>query len=387
MALNGNFISFQSIIESVYRRAGYQSIDWGEAVEVVAETIRLVGVLPAYRDYITNGQNGLNPLEVVDYRVAIPSDFVALRAVRKVNVQEVPGDEGNELRITSFSPMVEATDLFYKSIREQWATNIPAGSYNYTEFTQIETLTLSGTSGSVTIVCGTLSHSLSFTTDLSTTASAFVTANSAAYLAKNIILTSDGENIIFTSNQSGLYFSQPTVTNTSGDLTGVVEGTVQDAPVIVYNQEYRVNPEYQWEYKINDGYIHCNFETGFLEVSYVGFVTDVHGFPMIPDDQRFIEAVRWSLIEHIDYKKWRVGEITDKVYQYSDQQRSWYIASARNKADIPSIDQMESIKRMFLRSIPKIDEHGTYFKYSNVQEQRYTQNDKRYSSIPFRKSY
>ena len=108
---------------------------------------------------------------------------------------------------------------------------------------------------------------------------------------------------------------------------------------------------------------------------------------MIPDDQKFIDAIRWSLIEHIDYKKWRVGEITDKVYHHSEQQREWYIASAKNKANMPSIDQMEYIKRMFLRSIPKIDEHGTYFKYSNVQEQRYTLNDKRYSVIPFRKSY
>jgi len=45
MALNGNFVSFQSIVESVYRRAGYQTIDWAEAIEVIAETIRLIGVL------------------------------------------------------------------------------------------------------------------------------------------------------------------------------------------------------------------------------------------------------------------------------------------------------------------------------------------------------
>ena len=36
MALNGNFISFQSVVESVYRRAGYQTIDWAEAIEVIA---------------------------------------------------------------------------------------------------------------------------------------------------------------------------------------------------------------------------------------------------------------------------------------------------------------------------------------------------------------
>ena len=97
---------------------------------------------------------------------------------------------------------------------------------------------------------------------------------------------------------------------------------------------------------------------------------------MIPDDPKFKEAIKWSLIKFLDYKKWRVGEITDKVFQYSDQQRDWYIAAARSKASIPSIDMMESIKNMYLRSITKVDSHDRYFKYSNVAERRYTHNDR-----------
>ena len=53
MALNGNFVSFQSIVEGVYRRAGYQTVDWAEAIEVIGETIRLIGVLQEYKDVTT----------------------------------------------------------------------------------------------------------------------------------------------------------------------------------------------------------------------------------------------------------------------------------------------------------------------------------------------
>ena len=374
MALNGNFISFQSVIESVYRRAGYQTIDWAEAIEVIAEAIRLIGVLPAYRDVITNGQNGNpNPLEVTDFRVAMPTDVVSVIGMRKVQLSETEVDGGTDLKISGFSPMIEASDMFYKSIRESWSSTIPAGTYNYVQLTQVETVTLTGTSGTATITnAGGLTKTVTFNNTLTITANDFVIANASTYLAEGITITSSGDSIIFSATEAGTHFSQPIITTTSGDLYGTVVDTVDQTAVQVYGQQYRVNPEAQYEYKINNGYIYTNFQEGYIELAYTGFVTDEHGFPMIPDDQKFIDAIRWSLIEHIDYKKWRVGEITDKVYNHSEQQRDWYIGAARNKASIPSIGEMEKLKNMFLRSITKTDAYSNYFKYSNVPEARYT---------------
>ena len=381
MALNGNFISFQSIIEAVYRRAGYQIVDWTEAVEVIGETIRLIGALPAYETITTNGRGtNPNPLEVADFRTAIPTDLVTLKALRKINLtEEDDGDGGTDLQISNFAPMVESTDIFHESIREMWNDEIAAGTYDYTALIQVETITLSGTSGEASITgAGDLTKTVTFDTSLTDTAEAFVTANAATYLAEGITLTSSDEDLIFTASTSGNYFTQPTITNTSGDLTGTVVGSTDSNPVKIYGQEYRINPEAIYTYKLDKGYIQTNFKEGYIEAVYTGFATDDHGFPMIPDDQKFIEAVRWSLIQHIDYKKWRVGEITDKVFQYSDQQRDWYIAAARSKASIPSLDKMESIKEMFLRTNPKVREHDNYFKYSNVGERMYTHDNKDY---------
>lgn len=380
MALNGKFISFQSIIEAVYRKAGYQQIDWGQAVEIIGETIGLIGALPAYGDITTNGINGAPvPLEVKDYRAAVPQDMVALKALRRVILEEEPTDDGSDLKISRFIPMVEATDQFYQSIRDQWNESIPVGTYNYTEYTQVETVVLQGTGGTAIITeAGDLIRTLVFNTDIKTTVEDFVAAYATDYLAKGIIITEEDENLVFTSNQSGVYFKQPVINPSTGDLFGTVTGTRNNSPVIVYGQEYKINYEAQYEYKINNGFIHTNFEDGkgFIELVYTGYVKDVHGFPMIPDDPKFVEAVRWSLIQNLDYKKWRTGQISDKVFQYSEQQRDWYVAAARSKASIPSLDKMEAIKNMFLRSIPKVNEHNSYFKYSNVPEQRYTYNSK-----------
>jgi hypothetical protein len=380
MALNGNFVSFQSIVEGVYRRAGYQTVDWAEAIEVIAETIRLIGVLPAYKDVTTNGV-GSNPipLEVLDFRTALPEGFVNLKAVRKVNLTEVDnGDGTTDLKISSFAPMIEASDIFYQSIREQWNDKIPSGTYDYTQLVQVETIILAGTSGTASItLAGGLTKTVTFSSDLETSASNFVTANAVEYATKDIALTSDGDNIIFSSSVAGTHFTQPIITNISGDLFGTVEESTNQIPVIVNGQPYKVNTEAHFEYKVNDGYIYTNFEKGYIEAVYTSFVLDEHGFPMIPDDERYINAVKWSLIEHIDYKKWRVSEITDKVYNHSERQRDWYIASAKNKANIPSLGEMEKLKNMFLRTIPNVNEYSNYFKYSNVQEQRYTLNGSR----------
>lgn len=382
MALNGNFVSFQSIVEGVYRRAGYQTVDWAEAIEVIGETIRLIGVLPAYKDVTTNGF-GSNPvpLEVVDFRTALPAGFVSLKGVRKVILDEVDdGNGGTELKISRFAPMVEASDMFYQSIKEMWNDTIASGTYQYVQLTQVDTVTLTGASGTANItMAGGLTKLVTFDTDLTTTAENFVTDNAVAYAAEDITLTSDGADLIFTAAIAGTHFAQPVITNVTDDLDGTVAETPAITPVLVYGQDYKVNPEAQYEYKVNDGYIYTNFETGYIEAVYTSFVLDAHGFPMIPDDQRFIEAVRWSLIEHIDYKKWRVGEITDKVFNHSQQQREWYIASAKNKANIPTVGEMEKMKNMFLRTIQKTDEYSNYFKYSNVPEQRYTLNSVGYN--------
>lgn len=373
MALNGRFISFKPIIEAVYRRAGFQSIDWGEAIEIIGETIRRIGALPAYKDVTTNGI-GTNPvpLEVQDYRVILPTDLMVLRGIRKVSLQTIDGT----LRITGIHPMYENTDLFYKTNNHQLDDGIPVGSYTYEQFKQTDNVLLSGTSGTASIVCAGLTKTVTFATDLETTASNFVTANLIAFANINIELTSSGDTITFKATQSGVPYDSPVITNTSGDLTGAITSGTATDPVQVYGPSYSNSQNYSYQYKVDNSYIYTNFQEGFIEISYKGFVIDEHGFPMIPDDQRFIDAITWSITEHILYKKFMVGEVSDKVYHHADAQKDWYVASARSKANIPSLQTMESIKNMFVRTIVKQNDYGTSFKYAGMQEQRYTSNSK-----------
>lgn len=100
---------------------------------------------------------------------------------------------------------------------------------------QVESLTLTGTSGTanVTGTCG-LTKLATFNTDLTTTASDFVTAHAAAYAAAGceVTVTSAGAVITFTAASAGVPFDAPVITNATGDLAGSVAHTTANTTVV-----------------------------------------------------------------------------------------------------------------------------------------------------------
>lgn len=167
------------------------------------------------------------------------------------------------------------------------------------------------------------------------------------------------------------------------DSTNILPGTYDYvdltndlAPIIVEDQKYTLKTDYIYEYRLNDSYMFTNFETGFVELVYTGFATDDHGLPMIPDNEQFIKAIMWSVIEDVDYRAWRSGSIQERVYQDSARNAAFYIGSAKNQANVPSVDKMEAIKNLLVRTIKKTNLHDTYFKYGNIEERRWTHNSR-----------
>jgi hypothetical protein len=95
---------------------------------------------------------------------------------------------------------------------------------------QVATVTLTGTDGTAEItVAGGLTKTVTFNTDLTTTASDFDTAHSAAYTAVGITVTSSGADIIFTAAVAGVGFDSPVITNLTEDLDGTVVDTTANS--------------------------------------------------------------------------------------------------------------------------------------------------------------
>lgn len=118
-------------------------------------------------------------------------------------------------------------------------------------------------------------------------------------------------------------------------------------------------------YTTNDDYIFTSFKEGKVVIAYLGFPVDKDGFPLIPDNQRYKEAVTSYIRMKIDYKLWRKGEIRDAIWQKSEQEWLWYVGSAANAARLMTTDEMESWRKSIKTLIPRANAHQRYFRGLN----------------------
>lgn len=127
-------------------------------------------------------------------------------------------------------------------------------------------------------------------------------------------------------------------------------------------------------YKVNDDFIFPNFETGYVLIAYKGIPVDDNGYPKVPDDPKFKEAVASHIKMRIGFLQAAAGKMPTWVYQKLEQDRDWYIGAAQTRGVTPSLDMAESIKNNWIRLIPKINQHADGFASAGDAEQRIIHN-------------
>lgn len=128
-------------------------------------------------------------------------------------------------------------------------------------------------------------------------------------------------------------------------------------------------------YLINGGYVKTNQETGYLMVAYQAIPTDNQGYPMIPDNQSYIEAIYWYITMKLMYPEWVGGRVRDAVY--ADAKRSWnfYCKQAYGNAMMPNgAEQMETIKNTWHRLVEEFNEHDSFFSTMGQEQVIYNNN-------------
>lgn len=137
------------------------------------------------------------------------------------------------------------------------------------------------------------------------------------------------------------------------------------------NQSYDIN---MLRYDIVENVIRTSFESGSMELKYTAFMTDEAGFPMIPDDAKMIRAMKAYITKQADYRLWRKGKLRADVYEKSEQEWLFAVASAKTGALVPNVDQMESLKNQMLRLIPDMYAHNSQFKFMSLVHKQYNKN-------------
>ena len=112
-------------------------------------------------------------------------------------------------------------------------------------------------------------------------------------------------------------------------------------------------------------------ESPQINVVYLGVPVDDDGYPLIPDDVYFLEACAKYVTYMLDYKEWRKGNVADKVLLRSETDYLFYVNSARGSANMPSAGQLENLKNVWVRLIPKQNEYNSFFSNNSKQEKRF----------------
>lgn len=121
-------------------------------------------------------------------------------------------------------------------------------------------------------------------------------------------------------------------------------------------------------YTMNDGFFNFNFEKGKAEIAYLGIPVDEEGFPLIPDNISYREAVEKYIVMKMMYGKFISGNLQQGIWQEIKNDWHWFCGQARGKANMPNVDKMESIKNMWNRLKPEMNQHKRQFtNLSNVE--------------------
>ena len=121
-------------------------------------------------------------------------------------------------------------------------------------------------------------------------------------------------------------------------------------------------------YSLLPSWIRTSFKEGNICISYTAVPIDEDNLPLIPDDVSFKQAVVDYVTMMLYHPEWIAGRIPDN--RYKDLVASWEhrCMQARGHANMPSLDQMEAIKNMWVRLLPTINQHSNFFKDLGRQE-------------------
>ena len=125
-----------------------------------------------------------------------------------------------------------------------------------------------------------------------------------------------------------------------------------------------------YNFYISDGYIHTSLPEGDLCIVYLSIPVDEEGYPLVPDNVYFDKALKAYCTYMLDRIQFRRGLIPDKVYQESKIDWLFYVNSARGSANMPDSAQMERLKRVWVRLIPKQGEYANGFRNIESAERR-----------------
>lgn len=121
-------------------------------------------------------------------------------------------------------------------------------------------------------------------------------------------------------------------------------------------------------YKLQNNIIYTSLKEGTIEVAYHTIKVDNEGYPMIPENSSFIQALELYIKKKVFTILFDQGKINNAVLQNTQQEYAWYVGQAQRDLNMPTIDQMESISNMWTQLLQRANEHSKGMKSLGKRE-------------------
>ncbi len=131
-----------------------------------------------------------------------------------------------------------------------------------------------------------------------------------------------------------------------------LEGRVNWIPVKytgnIYQSSYHCEDYLDYEcktditYTINNNYAFLSEPTGAIEISYRGLILDEEGYPMIPDNQPFENALYYYILKEHFFPLVGVGKISQYFYEKLEQEYTWAAGKAQNSLQLAGMEHWEA---------------------------------------------
>lgn len=162
--------------------------------------------------------------------------------------------------------------------------------------------------------------------------------------------------VLMSQDHAKIYASGNTVDQTATVLNEEV-APERFPRLVTYNS---VKPiEY---YTIQDNCFITSIRDGEFNINYWSIPLDDDGFPMIPDEFFYREAIKAYIIYRHYYPKWIVGTINNAVFKEMKDRWAYFSVAAGNKAAMPDLSEMERIKRQWVRLYPNMNVFNNGFR-------------------------
>lgn len=122
-------------------------------------------------------------------------------------------------------------------------------------------------------------------------------------------------------------------------------------------------------YKIQGSCIITSVRDCTIELAYKAIPVDDDGYPLLPDNDAFIRAVKLYIKMQWFTELFEQGKITMQVLDNTQRQYAWAVGQAQTDLIRPTIDQMEAISNMWNKFLPDVNkDHDTGYIHEGAKE-------------------